>query len=328
MLPPYTQLLGACLAMLASGMGPDQVAAIMGKSSAGYEWPKQASAWKDCLAELVSKIRKWEVVWALLQGLVVPESFLTWSQVFEAVGRTFKTPADRFAFIHHLLLHHRAQQGNGDLDAWLADLHHAGIDPISLQLCCDPTLWEPKLSQMINRRIGDAKARPINYDNAQNYYDIYEWALDVPPHVSLDGLITDSAVRICHWVLPSMKSKPVNHLGNHMLFGGDVVVEGGDNLRMLGDDVHVYGNLELNGLGNLVRLGRGIKIEGALTINGSPRLTGLPSDLQVGNMVRILNPKPGFRWGRAFPKSKRTSRITLYDIDFEVPDALKQLRGH
>lgn len=328
MLPSYTQLIAACLAMLASGMSPDEVAATLGASSAGYVWPRQPSAWKGCLAELVNDIGKWQVIWALLRWLVVPGSLLTWAMVFRTVGRTLETPEERFAFVHQLLLCHRGQVGTAVLDTWLVDLQHTGIDPISLQLCCDPTLWEPKLSQMIRKKIGDTRARPISYDHSSDFYAIYEWALAVPSHVALDHVITNLPVRICPEFVSSTASPMVNRLGHHMLLGGDVVVDGGDNIQMLGDNVHVFGNLELNDLRNLVRLGRGIKVEGTLTIKGSPRLPGLPADLQVGDMVRILNPMTGFRWGSGFPKERRTSRITLFDLDIEVPDALKKLRGH
>ena len=327
MLPPYTQLVAACLAMLASGMSPSDVAAIAEVSSRGHSWPKQATAWKSCLADLANNIGNWEVIWAMLYPLASTRSGLTWAQVFRAVGRTFKVPKDRFAFIYELLRVHRRPGGGAILEAWLPNLHHAGIDPISLQFCCDPTLWEPKLSRMIRRRIGEAKARPVCYDNALHHYDIYEWAVDVPHHVALDGVVTNLPLRVSPYFVPSKTEPVVNRLGNRMLFGGDVVVNGGENIQTLGNDIHVFGNLELQGLRNLVRLGHGITIEGNLTITGSPHLKGLPSDLRVGDMVRVINPSHGFRWGSPDLKKKGTSRINLFEQEIIAPSSLLDLRG-
>ena len=59
-----------------------------------------------------------------------------------------------------------------------------------------------------------------------------------------------------------------------------------------------------------------------------PSLRGLPRDLQVGGLVRVVNPCQGFKWGKNFPLPRRTSRNQLEPmLDFEIPKSLEALRG-
>jgi hypothetical protein len=324
----YHGLVSDSLSELASGMSLADVAFNIRRDARHYRWPSTNEGWRTCLEDLVSTFGSWELLFPSLAPLVGVAPYLTWHRVFQAVGLVLKRAQDRFAFVQHLLLLHQRQQDDSFVKACLANLGYAGINPVSLQVCGDPILGYNQLTRLISKSPGQVKIQPISYNDALSNFDMGEWLIELPWHVALNGLITNSPTRVVPSDICSACVQDKGYLGNRMLLGGDFVVHGWRDIVTVGSDIHVYGNLELVGLESLIYLGNRITVEGHLTISGCPYLLGLPADLRVGGMVRVISPHQGFHWGEAFPKTKRTTRIDLpSNLEFEVPSALKVLRG-
>jgi len=327
--PSYKDLISTCIALLGTGMAPSMVGAAMGASTKYHRWPSAHLEWESCLKDLVSSIGKWQVLWPVLVPLVHSRSNLSWKQVFAAVGACLQGPADRFAFIHEVLFHHSEHPQRAFLDACLTHLPDAGISPISMQICCAPTLIGPTLLKMLKKQFVSVNAKPLSSTDQFAHYDILEWSLHCAQDTALDGLISNSPTRVYAGLQPGRDYCSKVHIGNHMLLGDSFGVHGEGHIQMLGHDIHVYGNLELIGLSNLTFLGDRIRIDGNLSIIGSPRLHSLPSDLRVGGRVRVINPAYGFNWGPNFPEHMRTSRLDMEDkIHIDCPESLSELRGY
>ena len=325
----YHRLVSDSLSELASGMSLADVAFNIRRDTRRYCWPCSNEGWRTCLEDLVSTFGSWELLFPSLAPLVGVAPYLTWHRVFQAVGVVLRDEQDRFAFILHLFALYQRQREASFLKACLANLIHAGINPVSLQVCGDPVLDCARLRQVISKRPSQIRVHPISHNDAISDHDSGEWLVELPWHVALNGLITSSPARVIPSDICSACVLDKEYLGNRMLLGGDFVVHGWRDIVTVGSDIHVYGNLELAGLESLIYLGNRITVEGHLTMTGCPNLLGLPADLQVGGMVRVIAPRQGFHWGEAFPKTKRTTRIDLpSNLEFEVPSALRMLRGY
>jgi len=327
--PSYQDLISTCIALLGAGMTPSQVGLAMGASTRDYRWPSARLNWGYCLEDLLISIGKWQVLWPVLFPLVRSGAGLSWKQVFATVGACLKTAEDRFEFLYQVLLHYSNNPQPAFLNACLTHLADAGISPISMQVCCAPTLYGSLLMKMIRKQFAGVNAKPLSSTDQFAPYDILEWALDCPPDMALDGLISNSPTRIHAGFRSGVASSTKVHIGNHMLLGDSLGVHGDGHIQTLGYDIHVFGNLEVIGLRNLTFLGNRIRIEGNLSIIGSPRLHSLPPDLWVGGRVRIINPPYGFTYAPDFPMAKRTSRLEMEDrIEIECPESLTTLRGY
>lgn len=326
--PAYSDLLSTASMLLATGASPGEAAEMVKEVTRKYHWPSDVKGWDRCLEEIVSEFGLWEILLAAVAPHVRANSPLKWPQVFTALGRTLGKPADRFAFLHRVLTDHHKRKARTFLRICLDNLVHAGIHPASLAICSYPTLptnGVRGLLQIMGKKSG---ITPLGYDPESWKRDISGWSLEVFPS-GLDGLVSSEPTTVFHRPGAPTVSQKEASLGNRMTLGSNFKVQNAKKIKCLGEDIHVYGDLELIGLDGLLHLGKRIRIEGNLIINHCPAMLGLPEDLFVGGFVYVGTPKAGFQWGSGFPSEKRSStswNMPAY-TKWEVPQSLEILQG-
>jgi hypothetical protein len=315
-----------CLSLLAAGMSPAAIAAIIREEAPNYSWPSTPTGWVSCIQALVDAGWNWELLLAALSPHTSKHGPLTWPQVIHAIGCTLSGPDDRFEFVRILLLWHSNPMHMGPLEDCISALGHAGIHPMSLLMCSYPMLPTREIGGLMHTMGAEGSVFPYGCDMAPWEKGIEGWHWGVAEEEKLDGIVTSQPLGIFLHKIPPSGSHRRLAVGSQMLFGADTKILNSSEVTVIGDDIHVFGDLVIQNHGGLTHLGDRITVEGNLLISNCPRLGGLPGSLRVRGMVSVLTPCAGFTWGDGILESQRTSRLCLPGVrGMQVPEALQRL---
>ena len=293
-LPNYTDLLPMCLSLLAAGTSPAAIAAIIREDAPNYSWSSTPSGWVPCIQALVDAGWNWELLLAALSPHISEAGPLTWPQVLHAIGRTLSGADDRFEFVRMLLLWHSNPKHMGPLEDCISALGQAGIHPMSLLMCSHPLLPTPKIRELMVSMSAKGSVNFYGGIFTPWHVDIKGWHWNAAKEDRLDGIVTSLPLGITLETTPPTRSYRGSAVGSQMLFGSDTQISNSRHVSVIGDDIHVLGDLEIRDHAGLTHLGERITVEGNLHIMNCPRLGGLPGSLRVHGMVSVHPSCAGF----------------------------------
>jgi len=283
----WSPLLSLCSTLLANGAEPSIVVGAIHQTWRRSDWPACAADWNRMLSDLANATSNWEVVLGTASRFVRRDTPLTWHMVFAALQPLLASDEARFALMGKLLKSHRDRKPRGFIHVPMANLHAAGIHPVSLLLSSYPIIGTARVAALIRMmRSITCAAVPIGYGDSSWKNDIVQWDWDLTSGGVLDGVVSSNPLSV--WADPrSTCSVGRTRLGDRILIGDRLLVEGLTDLQTLGSELHVYGDLELRHLPKLQYLGNEIRVHANLIIRSCPELTMLPASLHVGGQIRV-----------------------------------------
>ena len=323
----WTALVELCAALYATGVHPWEISPLVKSELGSYDLPQSAQEWLTLALNLLSGTESWLLAPALLASLIPRHAAIVWKHYFEALGPTFATAEARFTFIYDLIGYHSLHEDREFVKICRSGLIHAGIHPMSLLLCCHPTL-QPRHVKKLLRSMGKHEGvLPFSHIDEPWMTEIAGWWWNESKAGGMDGVISGQPVLVSPHPSIRPNDSVRSALGNRMIFGDAVQVRDLYTILTLGNDIHVYGDLHLVRLRGLSFLGKRIQVEGNLIIRGCPNLNDLPGDLQVGGCVAMSPLRPEFHWNDCISVEKRMGRYYIPPPPrFEVPESLERLQ--